>query len=269
MIGRRVSTKMWLGLGAFTLVGSPAVAQPAAPAIPPGIPPGPAAQGGEGGEGGGEGGIDPQLAATDPVEFLVAMDVIAAHYAAGHAIYREGDAQAAGEMFAHPIAEVYAELEEVLTRLGVTNFREAMERASTLALDQAPASEIDQAVAAVHAALHAAEAHAPGIGATPKVQAMVIADMADRAALQYTAALREPDQLEPYLDGYGLYRAAAHRAERVGPELRAANFGAVLEAIEATLAALTIAYPTATRPAAPAEPGQVLAAAAQLRLALK
>lgn len=264
MIGRRVSTKMWLGLGAFTLVGGAAVAQPAAPAIPAA----PAAQGGEGGEAGGEGGIDPALAATDPVEFLIAMDVIAAHYAAGQDIYRLGEAQAAGEMFAHPIAEVYADLEDVLLRLGAADFREAMERASTLALDRAPTAEIEQAVAAVRAALRAAESHAPGIGATPKVQAVVVADMADRAALQYAVALREPDQLEPYLDGYGLYRAAADRAARVGPELRAANLGAVLEAIQATLAALAVAYPTATRPAAPADSGPVLAAAARLRQAL-
>jgi len=263
MIGRRVSTKMWLGLGAFTLVRGTAAAQPAPP-----IPAAPAAQGGEGGEAGGEGGIDPALAATDPVEFLVAMDVIAAHYAAGHDIYRLGEAQAAGEMFAHPIAEVYAELEEVLARLGVADFREAMERASTLALDRAPVAEVEQAVAAVRAALHAAEAHAPGIGAAPKVQAVVIADMADRAALQYAAALREPDQLEPYLDGYGLYRAAADRTARVGPALRAAHLGPVLEAVQGTLAALSIAYPSPMRPATPADSGPVLAAAARLRRAL-
>lgn len=271
MIGRRVSTRMWLGLGVFTLAGGPVLAQqPAAPASTLAIPPGPAAQGGEGGEGGGgEGGIDPALAEHDPVEFLVAMDVIAAHYAAGHDIYRQGDAQAAGEMFAHPIAEVYADLEEVLARLGVAAFRDSMERASTLALDQAPQGEVEQAVAAVRAALRAAEAHAPGIGATPKVQAVVIADMADRAALQYVLALREPDQLEPYLDGYGLYRAAADRAARVAPELRAANLGATLDAIEAMLAALALAYPSAARPTAPADSAPVLAAAERLRLALK
>ncbi|TCH99881.1 hypothetical protein EJV46_04240 [Roseococcus sp. SYP-B2431] len=263
MIGRRVSTKMWLGLGAFTLVGGTAAAQPA-----PAIPAAPAAQGGEGGEAGGEGGIDPALAETDPVEFLVAMDVIAAHYAAGQDIYRLGETQAAGEMFAHPIAEVYAELEEVLARLGVADFREAMERASALALDRAPLAEVEQAVAAVRAALHAAEAQAPGIGATPKVQAAVIADMADRAALQYEAALREPDQLEPYLDGYGLYRAAADRAARAAPELRAAHLAPVHEAMLDMLAALAVAYPTANRPAAPADSGPLQAAAERLRLAL-
>jgi hypothetical protein len=264
MIGRRVSTRMWLGLGVFTLGRGAATAQPTAPAIPPA----PAAQGGEGGGAGGEGGIDPAVAETDPVEFLDAMDVIAAHYAAGHDIYRLGEAQAAGEMFAHPISEVYAEMEEVLARLGVTAFRDAMERASTLALDRAPAEQVKQAVMAVRAALHAAEAHAPGIGATPKVQIVVIGDMADRAAMQYALALREPDQLEPYLDGYGLYRAAADRTARAEPALRAANLGSVLGAIHEILAALAIAYPTATRPATPADSGPVLAAAARLRLAL-
>lgn len=265
MIGRRVSTRMWLGLGVFTLAGGASLAQPAGPAIPPG----PAVQGGEGSGAGGEGGIDPALAETDPVEFLVAMDVIAAHYAAGRDIYRLGEAQAAGEMFAHPIAEVYAELAEVLARLGVAEFHEEMERASTLALDQAPLAEVEQAVAAVEAALRAAESRAPGIGAAPKVQAMVIADMADRAALQYATALREPDQLEPYLDGYGLYRAAADRAARLGPELRAGNPAEVADAIEAMLAALALAYPTANRPAPPADPEPVQSAAERLRQVLR
>ena len=264
MIGRRVSTRMWLGLGVFTLAGRTAAAQPAAPALPPA----PAAQGGEGGEAGGEGGIDPARAETDPVEFLIAMDVIAAHFAAGLDIYRDGDATAAGEMFAHPIAEVYSDLEEVLARLGVTPFREEMESASTLALDSAPLAEVEQAVAAVRTALQAAEAHAPPPGAIPKVQALVIADMADRAAAQYEVALREPGQLEPYLDGYGFTRAAALRAGRLGPELRAANLGPVLEAIEAMLAALAPAYPSASRPAAPADAAPVLAAAERLRQAL-
>nr|WP_314070164.1 hypothetical protein [uncultured Roseococcus sp.] len=253
---------MWLGLGVFTLAGGAACAQPAPSATA--IPAVPVAQGGEGG--GGEGGIDPELAARDPVEFLVAMDVIAAHYAAGRDIYRLGEAQAAGEMFAHPISEVYAELEEVLARLRVTGFREQMERASTLALDRAPTPEVEQAVATVLAAVLAAEAHAPGAGAIPKVQALVIAAMADRAVEQYVLASAEPDRLEPYLDGYGLYRAAADRTARVAPALRDAQLGPVLTAIEAVLAALAPAYRTATLPTTPRiDPMPLAAAVTRLR----
>ncbi|WP_424814104.1 hypothetical protein [Roseococcus sp. YIM B11640] len=264
MIGRRVSTKMWLGLGVFTMAGAPAFAQPA----PQTIPSVPVTQGGEGGEAGGEGGIDPARAEHDPVEFLIAMDVMAAHYVAGRDIYRLGEAQAAGEMFAHPISEVYAELEEVLARLGVAEFREAMERASALALDRAPLAEVEQAAAAVLAALLAAEAHAPGGGATPKAQAAVVADMAGRAAQQYAAALDAPGQLEPYLDGYGLYRAAADRAARAGAQWRAAQSAEVSAALDALLAALAAAYPGPARPVSMAGAGPVLAAAKRLSQAV-
>ena len=257
MIGRRVSTRMWLGLGVFTLAAGTAGAQPP-PALP--IPATPVAQGGEG----GEGGVDPELAARDPVEFLIAMDVMAAHFVAGRDIYRLGEAQAAGEMFAHPIAEVYAGLDEVLARLGVAEFREAMERASTLALDRAPTPEVERAAAAVLAALIDAESKAPAPGGTPKVQALVIASMADRAAEQYVAALREPERLEPYLDGYGLYRAAADRAARMAPALGSPQLEHVRPAIEALVAALANAYPTATRPASPVDAAPLTAAAERL-----
>ncbi len=267
MIGRRVSNRMWLGLGVFTLAGGTAGAQPAPSRPTLAVPTVPVAQGGEGG-GGGEGGIDPERAARDPVEFLVAMDVIAAHYAAGRDIYRLGEAQSAGEMFAHPISEVYAELEEVLPRRGVAGFRAELERASAPARDRAPTPEVERAVATVLAAVLAAEARAPGAGAIPKVQALVIAAMADRAVEQYVLASAEPDRLEPYLDGYGLYRVAAERAARAAPALRDAGLGAVMVAIEALLAALAPAYPTATLPATRIDPAPLAAAATRLQEAL-
>ncbi|WP_421990050.1 hypothetical protein [Roseococcus sp.] len=167
-------------------------------------------------------------------------------------------------MFAHPIAEVYSELEEVLTRLGVTPFRAEMERASTLALDRASLPVVERAAAAVLAALIAAEAKAPSPGGIAKVQTIVIAAMADRAAQQYVSALREPDRLEPYLDGYGLYRAAAARFARLGSALRTDGLGPALPAIEAVLAALARAYPTATRPASPVPAAPLTQAAERL-----
>lgn len=255
--GRRVSTKLWLGLGAFALVSAQAGSQAPADKAPRGAPAAAAPSGPSGGEGGGEGGeggeggIDAARASSDPVAFLVALDVVAAHYAAGRDVYRAGEAQAAGEMFAHPIAEVYTELEPVLAALGVPAFRNEMERASALALDRAPAAEVDRAADAVAAALRSAERRAPGAGATPVAQARAIAEMADRAALQHAAALREPDALGPYLDGYGLYRAAADRAGRVVPALEAAGRHEAAAAIRNVLGSLAAAYPGPTRPAAP------------------
>lgn len=277
---RRISTKLWIGVGAFALAaaGGPDAAGAkedgaAAAAAAPGHPLPAAAQaqggGGEGGEG-GEGGVDAARVSSDPVAFLVALDVVAAHYAAGRDVYRAGQAQAAAEMFAHPIAEVYAEIEGVLAGRGVPAFRDAMERASALAFDRAPAPEVDRAADAVLAALLAAEAKAPGAGATTDAQARAVAEMADRAAAQYAAAKREPDALGPYLDGYGLRRAAAMRAERALPALDAAGRREAAAAVRGVLSSLASAYPGATRPPGglPADAGALQAQASRLRLLL-
>lgn len=267
MASRRTSMKLWMGLGVVALMplnGAPAAAQAAAP-----IPPPAATQGGEGGEG-GEGGIDAARAGTDPVAFLIALDIMAAHYIAGRDIYRSGETAAAAEMFVHPIVEVYVEMESVFAAQGVPAFRDAMERASELALNKVPVAEIDAAAARVMAALEAADAQAPGVGASVEVRARVVADMIDRAALQYGAALRDPAALEPYLDGYGLYRAAATRADRTLPALEAAGKNEVASAIRGALTALATAYPQPARPAvAPMiDAGALLAASSRVKLAL-
>ena len=155
------STKLWLGLGVFTLLQASAVPDAAAqPSATPAPAPPAAAQGGEGGEG-GEGGVSAETAATDPAAFIAALDVVAAHYLAGRGAYGAGQPQAAAELFAHPIAEVYADMEPMFQARGVAPFREAMERASELALARAPQGTVASAVDTVLAALSAAEAGAP------------------------------------------------------------------------------------------------------------
>lgn len=253
-------TKLWLGIGAFALLGAgEAAAQPAT------APPGPG-QGGEGGEG-GEGGVTAERAASDPVAYILALDVVAAHYLAGRRAYEAGETTAAAELFAHPISEIYVELEPVFQGLGVSPFREAMEEASTLALDKAPEARIATAVDRVLAALAAAETRAPGAGPALGIRARVVGEMVDRAALQHAAALASPE-LEPYLDGLGLYLAARARAERVAPELAQAGHGAQAEALRATLGALAPAYPGVTRPTTRTDPGALSAQAARLKFAL-
>jgi hypothetical protein len=255
--------RLWLGLGVSVLLqgaSDDAAAQThAAPAAPP-----PGLQGGEGGEG-GEGGVEAGRAAADPVAYLTAIDVMAAHVLAGRDAYAAGEAPAAAEMFAHAIAEVYAEMEPVFAALGVTPFGEAMERASGLALDRAPQPEVAAAAATVLDALRRAEARAPGRGVTPGVQAAVIAEMVDRAAQQHLAAARDPAALEPYLDGYGLLQAARWRAGRARPA-RPEDAAA----IDAALDSLARAYPSPTRAAgaAPVPPGELLTQASRLKLRL-
>jgi hypothetical protein len=99
-----------------------------------------------------------------------------------------------------------------------------------------------------------------------QVRARVLADMIDRAALQYAAA-RKSEELGPYLDGYGFYMAAKARA---GDDLSgiAAKDPEAADAAKEALAALAEAYPTALRPDDLADAGPVLgkASAAKLRL---
>jgi hypothetical protein len=253
--------KIWLGIGAFSLAGTPLLAR---------LAPARAAEakkeGGEGGEG-GERGIDAAQAAKDSVVFLAALDVIAAHYLAGRDAYAAGETEAAAQMFAQPIAEVYVDLEPVLKQRGVKSFEARMRKASELALKTAPKPQIDQAVDRVLAALKAAAAKAPKDGRKPAaVEARVIADMIDRASLQYAEAAKETT-LEPYLDGYGFFRAAERRA---GGALKAISAGdkETAEQTRAALILLTRAYPGAARPATlSANPGDLLSAAARVKLA--
>jgi hypothetical protein len=251
--------KLWLGLGAFGLVaGAPLIAR-VAPAVEK-------KEGGEGGEG-GEKGIDAAEAAKDPTVYLAALDVIAAHYLAGRDAYAAGETEAAAEMFAHPIAEVYVDLEPVLKGRGVKSFEAQMRKASELALAKKPKAQVDQAVDRVLASLKAASAKAPKDGRKPAaVEARVIADMLDRASLQYATAAKETT-LEPYLDGYGFYRAAERRADGALKAIGAASRDSA-EATRASLTLLARAYPGAARPAnLPAMPGELLTAAARAKLA--
>ncbi len=79
---------------------------------------------------GGGGGVSAAEAASDPVASVSAPDVVAAHYLAGKAAYGAGQQAAAAELFAHPIAEVHAELEPVFTARGVQPFDRLMANAS-------------------------------------------------------------------------------------------------------------------------------------------
>lgn len=222
---------------------------------------------GEGGEG-GEGGVDPARAAEDPVVWLIALDVIRAHYLAGLGAWRAGETLAGAEMFVHPIGEIYIDLEPVFEARGVPLFLEAMQRAGDLAFAEAPEDEVVAAVDEVLAAIDAAEAGAPSSTASPaRVEAEVIAEMVDRAALQYRRAAAG-DAGEAYLDGFGFFRAAQQRAARAEAAIAAVDAGAA-EALRRSLATLAAAYPGARRPATlDSDPATLLAASSGLALAI-
>lgn len=214
---------------------------------------------GEGeGEGGGEGenesggggqfGIDPDLARQDPVVYLSALEVIRAHYLAGMGALEDGGRSAAGEMFAHPISEIYVDLEDVVVGLGAENFLELMTDASAAPFDGRSDEDVGVAVTRVLDAINAAETFAPATEESEaSVYSMVMAGLIHRSVLQYQFAAAEPRAIEAYLDGFGFERAAADIAGRQMPAIRMEN-AALADALQNALAALAEVYPTATRP---------------------
>ena len=225
-------------------------------------------EGGEGGQGGegGEGGFDPTAAASDPTVFLSALDVIRAHYLAGLAVVGE-NREAAGELFAHPISEVYVNLEPVFLTLGVAPFEDKMAATVDLAYSDADGDTVAAAARQVLTALDAAETKAPAsVRSRLGVEADVLAEMIDRAALQYRYATESAEPGEAWLDGYGFYKTAQNRGAALLPQIENASAEAG-EKVRAALDLLAEAYPSATPPAdRPVTSGQLLAASSNVKL---
>lgn len=238
----------------------------AAPAAGAATPARVQAQGGEGGEG-GEGGVDPERAARDPAAYLIALDVIRAHYLAGLGAYAAGDRRAAAEMFVHPIAEVYYTLEPIFEARGVPPFVDAMTEAGELAFAGADLATIREAGETVLTATEEAARHAPETARTrAAVEAAVIADMIDRAARQYAFAKSQRIK-GAYLDGYGYFKAAASRADSMKMAIRDRDEKAWAR-LEAALDELAAAYPEAAPPESlDAETGRLLSTASRAVLA--
>src|SRR5690606_33062556 len=217
---------------------------------------------------GGERGVDPAEAAKDPALYLSALDVIRAHYLAGEAMLEvEGGRQAAGEMFAHPISEVYVDLEPVFEAQGAPLFMDEMTEAVDLALGDAPVAEVKAAAAKVYAALDAAAGKAPASERSEAaIEAALMADMFDRAAKQYDTAVGPNGTEEAWIDGYGFWKTAEMRAGALAPAL-----GEEHEALAGEIAAakelFANAYASVEKPEeAPVEPGTLLAASSRISL---
>ena len=171
-------------------------------------------EGGEGGEAGGEFGIDPALAQSDPVVFLSAIEVMRAHYLAGLAALEAGDGAAAAEMFSHPVSEIYIDFEPVIEARGGTVMLDEMNRAAVLHFQDASVETIRDAVGVVLRRLDENAAVAPAGEMSPeRVDAAVLIDLGERAALQYGFARGDSGGGEAWLDAYGFNAAAQGYAE--------------------------------------------------------
>ncbi|MEM9310671.1 MAG: hypothetical protein AAGA34_04425 [Pseudomonadota bacterium] len=225
-------------------------------------------EGGEGEGGEGEGGVAIADAATDPVVYGAALAIVEAHAIAARDAYLAGKTDAAAEMFGHPVSEVLADMDPVFEQLGVEDFKSTMNDASAAALEADNAEGVEAAYDTILAALAGAAAKAPSSDLSDgAVAAGVVADQLDRATTMYGQAAAT-DIYEPYLDGYGFYKAAESAFERDGSAIETYNSGLHAD-ITAALGLLAGAYPSAERPTAlDAQQGQLLGAASKVNLGL-
>lgn len=226
------------------------------------------ASAGEGEGESGEGGVDVARAARDPLVYLSALALVEAHIRAAEDAVRIGEREAAAEMFAHPVSEVLIDMAPTFEQLGVPTFDSQLIEASQAVFagedPAAIAARADRILKTLEAA--AAKAPAGGVG-NPDVPAGVIADLIDRAALQYATAAESP-AYGPYLDGYGFRITAEAWRNRYAATIVQAS-PEVAEAIDTALAQTRRAYPTPARPPVlSADQAALLSTASTLRLAL-
>ncbi len=225
-------------------------------------------EGGEGEGGEGEGGVAVSSAATDPVIYGSALAIVEAHAIAARDAYALGKTEVAAEMFAHPVAEVLADMGPVFQTLGVDDFSSEMTSASAAALRADNADGVGAAFGAIETALKGAAAKAPSSDQSGgAVAAGVVADQIERAADMYAQAA-SGDAYAPYLDGYGFYKAAAASFARNGGAIETYNSGLHSD-IKAALELLGTAYPGAERPdALNVAQGKLLGASSKVNLGI-
>lgn len=196
----------------------------------------------------GEGGISLDQAATDPVIYGSALAVTEAHVIAARDAFALGEKDAAAEMYAHPVSEVLIELEDLFNARGVPLFDNLLLEASQAVMAGESAEQIAARTDAIIAALRAAGTKAPdSTRSAVSIRAAIAADQADRAAAMYRIA-REAGTYEPYLDGYGFYKAGLDLFKDQEAEITAAN-PAGAAALNDAFAELAKAYPDAGRQA--------------------
>lgn len=206
-------------------------------------------EGGENGEGGesGEGGVTIAEAGSDPVIYGSALAIAEAHAIAAHDAFKAGKTDPAAEMFGHPVSEVLADLDAVFAQQGVDDLKPLFNQASAAVLDGENAEQIEARYEAIIAALRGAADKAPDNGMSESsIAAGVTADMIERATAMYREA-SGTDRYEPYLDGYGFYRAGQTTFDGSKEAIKAENPD-LHDKISEALSLLKAAYPSAERP---------------------
>ena len=194
----------------------------------------------------GEGGVVITEALTDPVVFLSILAITDAHIIAARDAHALGEIDAAAGMFAHPVSEVLFESADVFAQLGVEDFSEMLTDTSTAIYDGETPEQISARADAIGAAMAAAAEKAPASDSSAaSIAAGVTVDQLERAADMYRIAL-ETDAYEPYLDGYGFFKAGESVFLEQADGIEAED-PAAATAIKDAITTLEAAYPSAGR----------------------
>ncbi|MEM6267716.1 MAG: hypothetical protein AAF707_09340, partial [Pseudomonadota bacterium] len=156
----------------------------------------------------------------------------------------------------------------VFEERGVADFKSTLNDASATVLDGGDADAVQASYDAIIAALRGAAEKAPTSDKSEgAIAAGIVSDMIERAAGMYGEAMSS-ERYEPYLDGYGFYKAGAAAFAASDSAIKAENADLHGD-IAAALGLLETAYPSAERPAElDANQGQLSAASSKVLLAL-
>ena len=209
---------------------------------------------GEAGEAGeGEGG---ETGAVGSLELPKRLAFMSGHVAAGLALYRAGEAEAAAPHLLHPVSETHASERVGLEELGFDPV--PFEAVSKALESNQPAAEIEPQLAAAEANLREVRDKAGG----DPVE--LIRYLMDVTVEEYTIAVSEGTVTDPgeYQDAWGFVTVAQELAgDLTGPRA---------DEIRSQLGAMLQLWPEAAPipPEDPATVGQVSAAASRVALAL-
>ena len=283
----KTKNKIWLGVGAFVVIGAGAagtggpIARPAAPnlrtgpatgAAVPRIPAGSIAlaqhtdhpqEAGEAGETRGLANLPPELA------FAVRIALLRGPLLIGDELVKQQQWNAALPHFLHPTEELYGDLKDKLDEYKVPPFDGALKALADVVKARKGADYAKAQQSVTEALIAADAAMKERSGDWPAFVIEVAVEALKAATGEYQQAVVDGKLAKPveYQDARGFILQAARMIESVAPDLDKKNAVALAE-VRAGLIELKKVFPTAMPPRVPVkEPAALLADVARIELA--
>ena len=284
----KTNSKIWLGVGAFVVVGAGAAgaAGPLAARLPPDLPAGaPAraaipharsgsvvvAQHDSHNQDAGEGGETKDLANLPPeLAFATRIALLRGHLLVGDELVKQQQWNAALPHFLHPTEEIYGDIKNQLADYKVPPFEASLKALANVVKARKGGDDyvkalksVNDVLAAADAGMKAKQASWPGFVVEAAVEAL------KSAAGEYQQAIVGGRIVKPveYQDARGFVWQADRMIESVAADLQK-NDAAALAQVRAGLAELKKAFPSPMPPRTPVKDfGAVLADVSRIELA--